>query len=169
MLPDFDKTMLSLLLALSIIVLVDNLGHLIYIPDYTVKNKILEIKTGKKVTKTNTLPNTIDMKEILKNANLESGRIMFRKCSTCHTSNKNGKNKVGPNLWNIMNSKIAQNENFSYSTSTKKLQHLKWDSETMYRYIFAPKKYIPGTKMAFAGIKDKSKLADLIEYLNTFK
>jgi cytochrome c len=79
--------------------------------------------------------------------------------------------KVGPNLWGIVNAKTARHGDFAYSVAMKTLgdSGSVWTEEILYRYLFSPKKYIPGTKMSFVGIKDDKDRADLIAYLASLK
>ena len=103
-------------------------------------------------------------------ADASLGEKVFKKCSVCHTINKGGANKIGPNLWDVVGAKTAKHSNFAYSTAMQKRgeEGKKWDYEELYRYLYAPKKYVPGTKMAFAGIKKDSDRANLIAYLRSF-
>jgi cytochrome c len=100
-------------------------------------------------------------------ADVEAGKVAFKKCALCHTTEP-GKSKIGPSLFGVVGRKSGSVDNFSYSEAMKNFDHT-WDDETLDTYLAEPRAVVPGTKMIFPGIKDKTEREDVIAYLETLK
>jgi cytochrome c len=100
-------------------------------------------------------------------ADIEAGKVTFKKCALCHT-NESGRNKVGPSLFGIVGRKSASLTSYNYSDAMKNFNHT-WTAGTLDTYLTDPQAMVPGTKMIFPGIKDKTERENLIAYLGTLK
>lgn len=101
-------------------------------------------------------------------ASAESGAAIFKKCQACHSGEKGGPNKVGPNLWGVVGRPKASHEGFNYSDAMK-AKGGDWTLPDLAAFIHSPKTFVPGTKMLFPGVPDPTDLSDLLAYLNTQK
>jgi cytochrome c len=110
-----------------------------------------------------------DLTELLKTANAENGAKVARACAACHTFDKGGANKVGPNLFGIAGASHAHASGFAYSDAMKAMASKPWTDDDLNKFLYAPKDYAKGTKMAFAGVKKDADRADLIAYLKSLK
>lgn len=95
------------------------------------------------------------------------GEKVFKKCQACHTVEKDGPNRVGPNLYGIFERGAAAKADYTYSAGmkAKAAEGLKWDDDTLFVYLEKPKALVPGTNMTFPGIKKPEDRKNLIAYL----
>ena len=105
---------------------------------------------------------------LIASADPVAGQKVFKKCAACHSVNSGGKNKVGPNLYQILNAKLGAKDGFNYSSALKAFEGAaSWDYRALNGFLKKPKEYMPGTKMGFAGLKKVGDRAAVIAYLRT--
>ncbi len=93
------------------------------------------------------------------------GEKVFAQCKACHVAEE-GKNRVGPSLWHIVGRKSGSIAGFNYSRANKE-SGVTWSEDVLFTYLEAPAKFMPGTRMAFGGLKQAQDRADVIAYLKT--
>jgi cytochrome c len=106
------------------------------------------------------------IEKLLANASVERGASVAKKCLACHEFKKGAPNKVGPSLWGIFDRDKGTAPGFAYSPNFKKMQG-HWTIEELNKFLATPSGMIPGTSMAFAGLRRGTERADVIAYLNS--
>jgi cytochrome c len=97
-------------------------------------------------------------------ASLARGRILFLLCASCHDISTHASPKTGPNLLGVIGRKAGSLPGYDYSTAMKK-QSFVWDKAALERWLKAPNAVVPGTAMAFEGLRRKSDRDAVIDYL----
>tara|TARA_Y100000816_G_scaffold286585_1_gene267952 strand:+ start:61 stop:600 length:540 start_codon:yes stop_codon:yes gene_type:complete len=107
----------------------------------------------------------VDIASIMAMGDIASGEKIFKKCAACHSIVKDGKNKIGPALYNVVGRKVAAVSDYKYSKALTGYEK-NWTFEELNGYLLKPATWIKGTKMAFAGLRKEKDRASVIKYLN---
>jgi cytochrome c len=103
----------------------------------------------------------------LAKASVDKGKSTAKQCQACHTFEKGGPNRVGPNLWNIVEDERGKDRGGFNFSSAMKSKGGKWTYDELDKFLTDPRGYISGTAMTFAGIKNDQQRADVIAFLHT--
>lgn len=166
---EFNKLLAAILTAGIIAMLAGFVSHKLYHPEHLEKNAY-EIAaaasdTGGPAAVEQTEPEPIDVAA----GDIAKGQKLSAVCASCHSFEKGGPNKVGPNLSNIVGGKHAQAAGFAYSDAMKAKAGEKWDYAALNKFLWNPKKAVPGTKMTFLGLKKPEERAAIIKWLESQK
>ena len=102
-------------------------------------------------------------------ADATRGQQVAKVCLQCHTFNKGEANKIGPNLFDIMQENIAAAPGYTFSSALLANKDKKWDPDELNQWLYKPQEFAHGTKMTFAGLPKEQDRADVIAYLQTLK
>ena len=109
-----------------------------------------------------------DIGPLLASADVDAGKqVAQRLCSSCHTFDQGGANRVGPNLYNVVGGPHGHAQGFNYSSAMAGQHDKAWDYAALNHFLNKPSAAIPGTRMAFAGISNTQQRANVIAYLRS--
>lgn len=97
-------------------------------------------------------------------ASYEAGRRVFAQCRSCHTIDVGGGNRVGPNLHGVFGREIGTAAGFTYSQPVQEASFV-WNADRLDHWLANPQTFLPGNRMAFAGVRDETQRRDVIAYL----
>jgi len=160
---------LGAILGTCLVLLALNIGaNAIFAPTKPAKpGYAIAVKSPEGGEKKEAAPQVAPIAVRLAKASIEKGQATAKQCQACHTFEKGGPNRVGPNLWNIVDDERGKDRNgFNFSAAMKG-KGGKWTFEELDKFLTDPRGYISGTAMTFAGIKNDQQRADVIDYLHT--
>lgn len=108
------------------------------------------------------------IKDLLAKADPAAGEKISKICASCHTFAKGEPNRIGPNLAGIVGRARGSAPGFAYSDAIK-AKGGNWDADSLNEFLWSPKKFVPGTKMTFVGLKKPEDRAALIKWMETHK
>ena len=166
---EVNKILASIIFAVLVVTLIGHFGDLLIDTEHhDQKETAYKIDVEESATAGGTVTKKEEIIEpisaLLASASMDNGEKLFKKCATCHNYEKGGANKVGPQLWNLINRPKANVEGFAYSKALAEYGG-EWGYEELAEFLYKPKKYIKGTKMNFAGLKKVKDRADLVYFL----
>ena len=158
--------LLTALLVIGIGKFADVLFHVDKPKQSAYKVEGLEIVTSSTTQEKAKIEEKVDIAKLLAMGDLAHGEKVFKKCSACHMIASDGKNMIGPNLWNVIGRKAGSVGDYKYSKAMVAYAK-QWSFEEMNSYLIKPQAYIKGTKMAFAGLRKEKDRASVILYMNS--
>lgn len=111
----------------------------------------------------------VDIAPFTAKADVKAGESLIKKCTSCHSFDKGGKNGVGPNQWGLVGRNFASSNGYTYSAAMLAMKDKKWTEQELSDFLASPKKFAPNNKMSFAGMANPQDRANLIAYLSTLK
>jgi cytochrome c len=111
----------------------------------------------------------VDFGALLASADISAGERVARRCASCHNFEAGEPNKVGPALYGVMGRDVATLDGFSYSGAMESYAQggTEWMYQNVYDYLENPSRYISGTAMSFAGLRDQEDRINLIAYMRS--
>ena len=161
---EINKIVTAIFVVVLMVIGIDKLSDVIFYvdkpetPGYVVEVK--QVSTASSITE-----NKIDIIALMAMGDIASGKNLFKKCISCHSIVKGGKNKIGPALYNVVGRKIGGVADYKYSKALVAYEK-EWTFEELNGFLTKPAKWVKGTKMAYAGLKKEEDRASIIKYLN---
>ena len=161
---EINKILAAIIITVLIVVVINKVSDLVFdVNDENVVAYKVDAPEGS-ITQTKS-ESTVDLSSLFANGDISHGEKVFKKCAACHSINKNGGNKIGPKLWNVMFRPAGSVTDYKYSKALSEYKK-NWTWEEMNGFLIKPAKWIKGNKMGFAGIKSDKDRASVILYLN---
>jgi cytochrome c len=164
---ELNKIAGAVLVALLTVKVIGIVGDKVYHPQKLEKS-VIEIEGVQATAETNAPAPKVDepIAARLAKADTAAGKKSFAKCLVCHTDDKGGANKIGPNLWGVIGAKKDARSDYQYSGVLAKIGG-NWSFEDLDKWLTKPSTFAPGTKMTFAGDPSAQDRANIIAYLRT--
>lgn len=165
---ELNKIAASILLAGLVAMIAGKVADILYRPNFQLEKRgyNIAIEEDKGDTKVDKPIEIVKIGQLMAKADLKAGEENSKKCAVCHNFVKDGPNKVGPDLWNIVESQRGHHPGFAYSDAML-AKSGSWTYEDLYHFLKSPRNFIPGTKMGFAGFKKSEDIANTIMYLRS--
>ena len=160
----FAAILIVILLVFGLDVIVDRVFEVKKLENPAYKVDVEE-KSMANTSETITDGEKFDVAALMSKGNLSDGEKVFKKCAACHSIKKDGRNKIGPALYNVVGRAVGGVSDYKYSKALASYGK-NWTFEELNGFLIKPATYLKGTKMAYAGLKKETDRASVIIYLN---
>ena len=161
---EINKIITAIIITILIVVVINKTSDFFFSPeDENIVAYKVEAPEGSVTQVKN--EQSVDLASLFLEADIAHGEKVFKKCAACHSVNKDGGNKIGPKLWNVMFRPAGSVTEYKYSKALSGYNK-EWTWEEMNGFLLKPAKWIKGNKMGFAGLKSDKDRASVILYLN---
>ena len=166
---EINKIVAAVLLVALLVIGIGKLSNMIFhvekpkTPGYVVEVEEAVLTSAE--TESIKTEDKIDIAALMAMGDLATGEKVFKKCAACHSIVKDGKNNIGPALYNVIGRQVGSISDYKYSKALAEYNK-EWTLEELNGYLIKPAKWIKGTKMAYAGLRKEKDRASVIKYLN---
>ena len=162
---EINKIIVAVLVTFLVVFGIGKISDLIFQTETNVVAYKVEVSTENSSATTVSAESSIDISAFLALGNVEHGKKVFKKCAACHSISKDGGNKIGSALWNVVFRPVGSVADYKYSKALASYGK-KWSWEELNGFLTKPSKWISNNKMGFAGLKSEEDRASVILYLN---
>ena len=163
---EINKIIAAVLVTVLLIFGIGKISDLVFhIEKPDVQGYKVEIKVGDATDVQASAENQVDISALLALGNVKLGKKVFKKCAACHSVSADGKNKIGPKLYNVVGRDTGSISDYKYSQALASYAK-EWSFEELNGFLIKPASWIKGNKMGFAGLKKEEDRASVILYLN---
>ena len=165
---EINKIVAAILMVALLVIGIGKVSNIVFhvekpkTPGYAVE---IEQVANNSDSNTEVVEEKIDIASLMAMGDLASGEKIFKKCAACHSIVKEGKNKIGPALYNVVGRQVGKVNDYKYSKALAGYEK-EWSFEELNGFLLKPAKWIKGTKMAYAGLRKEKDRASVIKYLN---
>ena len=163
---EINKIIAAVLVTILLVFGIEKISDIVFhVEKPAVEGYKVEVKLASTSSTEENSENQVDISAFLALGNVENGKKVFKKCAACHSINADGKNKIGPKLWNVMFRPVGSITDYKYSKALSEYNK-EWSWEEVNGFLIKPSTWIKGNKMGFAGLKKEKDRASVILYLN---
>jgi|TARA_B110000285_G_C14690730_1_gene408970 cytochrome c len=165
---ELNKVIAAILMVALIVIGLGKLADIVFYvnkPEKAGYKVELDLASNTNTSEATKIVEKVNIAEIMSTGDLASGEKIFKKCAACHSIVKNGKNKIGPALYNVVGRKVGNVADYKYSKALATYGK-EWSFEELNGFLKKPSTYLKGTKMSYAGLRKEKDRASIIIYLN---
>ena len=161
---EINKIITAILVTLLVVFGIGKISDIIFDKDLD-KIVAYKVEAPEGLAKQASTEATVDISSLLALGDVSHGEKVFKKCKACHSIKQDGRNNIGPKLWNVMFRPVGAVTDYKYSKALTSYGK-EWSWEEMNGFLIKPSKWIPNNKMGFAGLKSEKDRSSVILYLN---